>query len=95
MGASGEPLPPELKRVLPGSKVVFDAVYLPRETELLAEAKRNGSVVVHGEEMLLYQGMAALEAWTGEEAPEEVMRRALSGSLDGDRKKGKGGRAKR
>src|SRR5713101_4702902 len=90
MGASGEPLPPELKRVLPGSKIVFDAVYIPRETELLVEAKRNGSEVVRGEEMLLYQGMAALEAWTGKEAPHEVMRRALSGSVDGDRTKAKG-----
>lgn len=35
MGAAGEPLPKELKRVLPGSKVVFDAVYRPKETELL------------------------------------------------------------
>ena len=95
MGASGEPLPPELKRVLPGSKIVFDAVYRPRETALLAEAKRNGSQVVHGEEMLLYQGMAALKAWTGKEAPERAMRGALSGSLEGDEEKGKGGRAKR
>jgi shikimate dehydrogenase len=95
MGSSGEPLPPELKRVLPGSKIVFDAVYRPRETELLAEAKRNGSEVVHGEEMLLFQGMAAFQAWTGREAPEKVMREALSGSQDGERKKGKGGRSKR
>src|SRR2546430_1817441 len=43
MGAGGEPLYPELKRVLPGSKIVFDAVYRPKETALLAEAKRNGS----------------------------------------------------
>ena len=44
MGAGGEPLPKELKRVLPGSKVVFDAVYRPRETKLLAggEAQRVG-----------------------------------------------------
>jgi len=95
MGSGGEPLPPELKRVLPGSKIVFDAVYRPRETELLAEAKRNGSVVVHGEEMLLFQGMAAFKAWTGKEAPEKVMREALSGSMDGERKKGKGGGSKR
>ena len=38
MGASGEPLPRELKRILPGTKVVFDAVYRPRETSLLVEA---------------------------------------------------------
>jgi shikimate dehydrogenase len=95
MGAAGEPLPPELKRVLPGSKIVFDAVYRPRETQLLVEAKRNGSQVVHGNEMLLYQGLAAFEVWTGKEAPEKVMREALESSLEGDGKKGKGGREKR
>ena len=80
MGAGGEPLPKELKRVLPGTKVVFDAVYRPRATKLLLEAKRNGSEVIHGEEMLLHQGMAAFTLWTGREAPEKVMRKALVGS---------------
>jgi shikimate dehydrogenase len=95
MGAAGEPLPKELKRVLPGSKVVFDAVYRPRETKLLAEAKRNGSKVVHGEEMLLHQGMAAFRLWTGMEAPEKVMRKALTGPAGEKTKKPKRGRPKR
>jgi shikimate dehydrogenase len=80
MGTGGEPLPKELKRVLPGSKVVFDAVYRPKETRLLKEARKNGSTVIHGEEMLLHQGMAAFRLWTGMDAPVKVMRRALQGS---------------
>jgi shikimate dehydrogenase len=95
MGAAGEPLPKELKRVLPGSKVVFDAVYHPRETRLLAEAKRSKAKVIHGEAMLLHQGMAAFRLWTGKEAPERVMRKALAGSLEGKIRKPKGGRATR
>jgi shikimate dehydrogenase len=95
MGAADEPLPEELKRVLPGSKVVFDAVYRPRETRLLKEAKRNGSEVVHGEEMLLHQGMAAFRLWTGRDAPEKVMEGALAGSLGRETRRSKGGRAKR
>jgi shikimate dehydrogenase len=95
MGSGGEPLPKELKRVLPGSKVVFDAVYRPRETRLLAEAKRNRSKVIHGEEMLLHQGMAAFRLWTGKDAPEKVMRKALVGSPEGAMKEQKGGLAKR
>jgi len=93
MGAGGEPLPKELKRVLPGSKVVFDAVYRPRETKLLLEARRNGSEVIHGEEMLLHQGMAAFRLWTGRDAPEKVMRKALAGSPERATKKR--GRAKK
>jgi shikimate dehydrogenase len=80
MGAMGEPLPRELRRVVPGSMVVFDAVYRPRETKLLAEAGRAGVKAIHGEEMLLHQGMAAFTLWTGKEAPEKVMRKALAGS---------------
>jgi len=95
MGASGEALPKELKRVLPGSKVVFDAVYRPRETRLLAEAKRNGSEAIYGEEMLLHQGMAAFKLWTGKDAPEKAMRKALVSSLEAALKKAKRGRAKR
>ncbi|HVC27147.1 MAG TPA: shikimate dehydrogenase [Nitrososphaerales archaeon] len=95
MGAAGEPLPKELKRVLPGSKVVFDAVYRPKQTRLLAEAKRNGSEVIHGEEMLLHQGMAAFKLWTGKGAPEKVMRGALSGSRRGKTEKPMRGRATR
>jgi shikimate dehydrogenase len=95
MGAATEPLPKELRRVLPGSKVVFDAVYRPKETKLLAEAKRNGAKVIHGEAMLLHQGMAAFRLWTGKEAPEKVMRAALAGSLKGKTKKPKSGRAAR
>ena len=92
MGAGGEPLPKELKRVLPGSKVVFDAVYRPRETRLLVQARRNGSKVIHGEEMLLHQGMAAFRLWTGRDAPEKVMRKALAGSPNGAvRKEGRRG----
>jgi shikimate dehydrogenase len=84
-----------VRRILPGSKVVFDAVYRPRETELLAEAKRGGSKVIHGEEMLLHQGMAAFRLWTGKDAPEKAMREALSGSLKGEMMGAKGGRGAR
>lgn len=96
MGTEGEgPLPQEVKRVLPGSMIVFDAVYRPRETELLKEAKRNGSQVIRGEEMLLHQGIAGFRLWTGKEAPEKVMRDALLGSLEGDARKPRRGTGKR
>jgi len=88
MGKDGEALPPEVKRVLPGTKIVFDAVYLPRETRLLAEARRNGSKVIRGEEMLLHQGMAAFKIWTGKQAPEKEMRDALVGSLGAGKGRG-------
>ncbi|KPK27214.1 MAG: shikimate dehydrogenase [Desulfobacterales bacterium SG8_35_2] len=57
--------------------VVMDIVYSPLETRLLREAKSAGCEVIDGLSMLLYQGVAQFETWTGEDAPVEVMRAAL------------------
>lgn len=57
--------------------VVMDIVYAPRETRLLREAGEAGCRVVHGLEMLLYQGITQFELWTGLAAPVEVMRAVL------------------
>jgi shikimate dehydrogenase len=81
MGAGGEALPRELKRILPGTRVVLDAVYRPDATELLVAAAKAGAETIRGEEMLLYQGMAAFELWTGRPAPERPMRAAIEDSL--------------
>jgi shikimate dehydrogenase len=61
--------------------VVMDIVYSPLETRLLREAKNAGCEVVNGLSMLLYQGVAQFEAWTGKDAPVDVMRAALIGSI--------------
>ena len=56
---------------------VMDAVYRPVETRLLREADAAGARTVDGGWMLLFQGAAALERWTGREAPVEAMNAAL------------------
>lgn len=66
---------------LHGDLVVMDAVYRPLETRLLADARAAGATTIDGAWMLLYQGIAAFERWTGREAPVEVMNRALRDSL--------------
>jgi len=82
MGSGGIPMAAGMKRVIYGSEIVFDAVYRPMETELLKLAREKGCRVIHGYEMLLNQGTAAFERWTGVQAPVEIMRRALVGSLE-------------
>lgn len=67
-------VPPEILGSFP---VVMDIVYSPLETRLLREAKGEGCEVINGLAMLLYQGAAQFEAWSGREAPVEVMRAAL------------------
>lgn len=59
------------------NQIVFDIVYAPFETKLLKEAKKRGAKIIRGIEMLLHQGTAQFEIYTGHKAPEEVMRRVL------------------
>jgi shikimate dehydrogenase len=68
------PLPGDL----PGKgQLAYDTVYNPPRTPFLVRGARNGAVVANGLSMLLYQGVLALEEWTGLAAPVEVMRREL------------------
>lgn len=62
-------------------KVVMDIVYAPLKTRLLATAETAGCEIINGLEMLLYQGVAQFEMWTGEKAPVDIMRKALLDAL--------------
>ena len=62
---------------------VYDMIYRPAETGLLRTAKAAGCRISNGLGMLLYQGAKALELWTGQEAPVEVMRKALEKEVYG------------
>ncbi|HEY8418229.1 MAG TPA: shikimate dehydrogenase [Limnochordales bacterium] len=61
--------------------IVCDIVYNPPITPLLAAARRRGLRIVPGWGMLLYQGTAAFERWTGRPPPVAVMRQALLEAL--------------
>ena len=61
---------------------VYDLIYNPAETKLLALAKHIGAKTANGLGMLLYQGMLSFKIWTGQDAPQEVMRQALQGELN-------------
>lgn len=72
------PLAPDL---LSRYEVVMDIVYRPLETRLLREARTRGCRVIDGLQMLIHQGAAQFELWTGRSAPVEVMARAAYDSL--------------
>jgi shikimate dehydrogenase len=65
---------------------VYDMIYRPAETALLAAAKKAGCRTANGLGMLLHQGAKAFEIWTGRPAPLEVMRRALAENIYGGAK---------
>jgi len=66
---------------IPSQLTVFDLVYNPAETLLLTQARATGAETVSGLGMLVHQGAAAFELWTGHRAPVAVMREALEGAL--------------
>ena len=49
--------------------VVVDAVYNPKETKMLREAKAAGCICIDGEGLLVWQGAEALKLYTGQEMP--------------------------
>lgn len=71
------PLPVGLR--LPTGLLVYDLTYRPRPTELLKRAAQMGCRIQDGLAMLINQGAAAFELWTGCAAPLAVMRRSVSG----------------
>jgi shikimate dehydrogenase len=81
---ASDPLPCDEKQfALRHAGAVYDMVYRPAETALLQAAKAAGCRTANGLGMLLYQGAKALELWSGQTAPVEIMRRALEKNVYG------------
>jgi shikimate dehydrogenase len=53
---------------------VCDIIYNPAQTRFLREAAAMGCKTFNGMYMLLYQGAAAFELWTGQEMPVEALK---------------------
>lgn len=78
--ADRSPLPGTL--MLHPGLTVFDLVYQPRVTRLLAAARELGCRTVEGVDMLVEQGARSFEMWTGLLPPIEAMRDAALAALD-------------
>jgi shikimate dehydrogenase len=64
-GMVGEPPLDLALDALPVSALVSDIIYIPRETALLAAARKRGNPTVNGLGMLLHQARPAFHAWFG------------------------------
>ena len=69
-------------RQIPPVALVYDLVYNPLETPLLRAASRAGARVLGGIHMLVYQGAASFEMWTGRKAPVDVMLEAATRAME-------------
>jgi len=54
-------------------QTVYDLIYNPTKTRLLAKAEEDGAQAINGLGMLIWQGAIAFEVWTGVEPPVGVM----------------------
>lgn len=60
---------------------VFDAVYNPRETRLLALAKQNGLPTIEGLGMLFYQAVETQKFWFGDRVASKAEQSRIYGEL--------------
>lgn len=59
--------------VIPNNVLIYDLVYNPWLTPLLQLAQKAGARTLGGLPMLVYQGAASFELWTGREPPVDIM----------------------
>ncbi len=73
------PVDPELipQRLIQPHHLVYDMIYSPPRTRLMAAAESAGAKAANGMSMLLWQGALAFEFWFNREAPVEAMRKGL------------------
>jgi 3-dehydroquinate dehydratase/shikimate dehydrogenase len=72
-GEGQSPLPEGVP--LDAGVTVFDCVYTPRHTPLLAQAEAAGARAVSGLDMFLRQAAMQFERWTGTPAPPDVFKK--------------------
>jgi len=66
---------------LPDGAVVYDMVYRPAKTAFMQQAEAQGLRAIGGLGMLVRQGAASFEIWTGQQAPVDVMFDAVRAAL--------------
>ena len=71
--------------VIPRGILVYDLVYNPCPTPLLQLAEKAGANILSGLAMLVYQGAASFELWTGKEAPLDIMLQRAREAIEGVR----------
>ncbi|MEW5956469.1 MAG: shikimate dehydrogenase [Chloroflexota bacterium] len=72
--SDASPWPAEV--AIPAGAIIYDVIYSPDQTLFLRRAQEAGQKTLNGLGMLVHQGVAAFELWTGRQAPLAIMRQA-------------------
>ena len=70
---------------LTSQHLVYDMVYKPLITPLVATARAAGAKAINGLPMLLWQGVQSFEWWFDQPAPVEAMRAGLDAAVSAQR----------
>lgn len=73
----GTPVNAELMQKLKSDAIAYDLIYTPNPTQFLKLAQAEGAHIIDGLEMLVQQGVAALEIWLQQPVPVDTMRNSL------------------
>ncbi len=71
------PLTPADVDRLSAQTIAYDLIYTPNSTLFLQQAEAKGARPIDGLEMLIQQGAAALQIWTQQPVPVDIMRQTL------------------
>jgi shikimate dehydrogenase len=63
--------------LLHDGQIVYDMVYNPLETPMLAEARSTGAATIQGIEMLIAQAARSFQIWTGQELPVDIVKKRV------------------
>ena len=75
------PVDRDVMQKLPQNAIAYDLIYTPNPTQFLKLAQERGAVAIDGLEMLVQQGVAALEIWLDRSVPVDIMRDSLKKHL--------------
>jgi len=73
---------PAGRKLLHEGQIVYDMVYNPLETPLLAEARAAGAETISGIEMLIGQAARSFSIWTGQEMPVNTVRKTVLDEIE-------------
>jgi len=75
------PVNVNLMQKLKPEAIAYDLIYTPNPTKFLKLAQTQGATIIDGLEMLVQQGVAALEIWLQQPVPVDTMRSSLKDYL--------------
>lgn len=81
MGEMSWASPIKNPQVIPKNILVTDAIYTPRETKLLKQAKSRGAKTINGLGMLLHQAAISFNLWTGRKIPIEIIKKKMEAEV--------------